>query len=30
MSRENVEAVRRNMDAWNRGDIDAWVEASHP
>jgi ketosteroid isomerase-like protein len=30
MSRENVEAVRANMDAWNRGDVDAWVQASHP
>jgi ketosteroid isomerase-like protein len=30
MSRENVEAVRQSMGAWNRGDVDAWVEASHP
>ncbi len=30
MSRENVEAVRRSLDGWNRGDLDAWLEPSHP
>jgi len=27
MARENVEIVRAAFDAWNRGDLDAWVEA---
>jgi uncharacterized protein len=27
MSEENVEIARRVMDAWNRGDYDAWIEA---
>ena len=26
MSEENVEIVRRSLDALNRGDIDAWLE----
>ena len=30
MSQENVDAVRRSFEAWNRGDIDAWLESSHP
>lgn len=30
MSRENVDAVRRAFDGWNRGDVDAWLQASHP
>ena len=30
MSQENVEVVRRAMDGWNRGDIDAWMESAHP
>ena len=30
MSKENVETVRRSLDAWNRGDVDAWLEAAHP
>jgi ketosteroid isomerase-like protein len=30
MSRENVEAVRRSLDGWNRGDVDAWLESAHP
>jgi ketosteroid isomerase-like protein len=30
MSRENVEVVRRALDGWNRGDIDAWLESVHP
>jgi ketosteroid isomerase-like protein len=27
MARENVEIVRAAFDAWNRGDLDAWVDA---
>jgi ketosteroid isomerase-like protein len=30
MSQENVDTVRRSLDAWNRGDVDAWLEAAHP
>jgi len=30
MSQENVEAVRRSVDGWNRGDVDAWLELAHP
>ena len=30
MSQENVEAVRRAVDGWNRSDIDAWMESAHP
>jgi ketosteroid isomerase-like protein len=30
MSRENVEAARRILDGWNRGDVDAWLESAHP
>jgi len=30
MSSANVEAVRASMDAWNRGDVDGWLEPSHP
>jgi ketosteroid isomerase-like protein len=30
MSQENVEAVRRCLDAWNRGDFDAFVQDWHP
>jgi ketosteroid isomerase-like protein len=26
MSQENVEIVRRAVDAWNRGDLNAWLE----
>jgi ketosteroid isomerase-like protein len=25
MSQENVENVRRGIDAWNRGDLDDWL-----
>ena len=25
MSEENVESVRRGIDAWNRGDLDEWL-----
>lgn len=27
MSQQNVEIVRGLIDAWNRGDYDAWIEA---
>ncbi len=30
MSQKNVEVVRRAVDGWNRGDVDAWMEAAHP
>ena len=30
MSQANVEAARRAVDGWNRGDIDAWLESAHP
>ena len=30
MSSDNVEAVRASMDAWNRGDVEGWLEPSHP
>ena len=30
MSRENVEVMRKCIDAWNRGDLEAWVETGHP
>jgi ketosteroid isomerase-like protein len=30
MSRENVEMVRKSLEAWNRGDVDAWLESAHP
>jgi ketosteroid isomerase-like protein len=30
MSQENVEAVKRSFDGWNRGDVDAWVRDAHP
>jgi ketosteroid isomerase-like protein len=30
VSRENVERIRRNLDAWNRGDLDAWLETAGP
>jgi ketosteroid isomerase-like protein len=30
MSKPNVEAVRRSLDGWNRGDVDVWLEAAHP
>jgi ketosteroid isomerase-like protein len=30
MSKENVDTVRRNVDGWNRGDVDAWLETFHP
>ena len=30
MSRENVERIRRNLEAWNSGDLDAWLETAGP
>jgi hypothetical protein len=30
MSQENVEIVRRNTDAYNRGDLDGFVEGWAP
>ena len=30
MSRENVELVRQGIEAWNRGDLDAFLELAHP
>jgi hypothetical protein len=29
MSRENVDVALRAFDAWNRGDIDAWLALVH-
>ena len=30
MSQENGEVVRRGVDAWNRGDVEAWLDVGHP
>ena len=30
MSQENVEAFRRQHQAWNRNDLDAWIECFDP
>jgi len=30
MSQENIENVRRGIDAWNRGDLDAWLASFAP
>jgi ketosteroid isomerase-like protein len=30
MSSQNVETVRRSFEAWNRDDVDAWLEGAHP
>jgi len=30
MSQENVEIVRRGIEAWNRGDMDAFRELHDP
>ena len=30
MSSANAEAVRNSVDAWNRGDVDGWLEGAHP
>jgi len=30
MSRENVDLVRRTVEAWNAADLDAWLAAADP
>jgi len=30
MSQENVELFRSGVDAFNRGDVDAWLATMHP
>jgi ketosteroid isomerase-like protein len=30
MSAEHVEAIRQSLDAWNRGDREAWLVGAHP
>ena len=30
MSQENVERFRRNVEAFNRGDVEAWLDTYHP
>jgi ketosteroid isomerase-like protein len=30
MSQEHVDAVRRNLEAWHVGDLDAWLGTAHP
>src|SRR5262245_58665827 len=30
MSEENVEVVWRSIEAWNRGDLTAWLDTFHP
>jgi ketosteroid isomerase-like protein len=30
MSQENVELFRRSLDAFNRGDLEAWLASIHP
>jgi ketosteroid isomerase-like protein len=30
VSQENVERVRAGFDAWNRGDVDSFLETFHP
>ena len=30
MSQENVEAVRRHIEAWNRRDLTAWLDSYSP
>ena len=30
MSEQNVERIRKTADAWNRADIDAWLEGTAP
>lgn len=30
MSKENVEAARKSIEAWNRGDVDAFLKSFHP
>jgi ketosteroid isomerase-like protein len=30
MSQANVETIRRAIEAWNRGDLDGFLEGAHP
>jgi ketosteroid isomerase-like protein len=30
MSQENIEALRQGLDAFNRGDLEAWIGYIHP
>src|SRR3954454_15703718 len=30
MSKKNVETVHRNIEAWNRRDLTAWLASFHP
>jgi ketosteroid isomerase-like protein len=30
MAQELVDKVHWSLDAWNRGEIDTWLEAAHP
>jgi ketosteroid isomerase-like protein len=30
MSQENVETFKRSVEAWNRGDFDAWIDKLDP
>jgi hypothetical protein len=30
MSQENVEALRRGIEAWNRRDLTRWIASFHP
>ena len=30
MSSAKIETVRKSLDAWNRGDVDGWLQGSHP
>jgi ketosteroid isomerase-like protein len=30
MSQENVESFKRGVEAWNRGDFDAWIDRFDP
>lgn len=30
MPSQNVESVHSSFAGWNRGDVDAWLEAAHP
>jgi ketosteroid isomerase-like protein len=30
MASADVELVRNSLDAWNRGDVDGWLQGSHP
>jgi ketosteroid isomerase-like protein len=30
MSKENVDVARGAMEAWNRGDLEAWLATGHP